>query len=137
MVRCNGCDASGLRFDSHLADFFFFHCFFPGSVQLLPLFKGQYCQVRITRLELGIGQGQLSVRLGLVQCQLSIRLVQCQIRLAQLQIRDRLGQRKVTLGLQLKLRLGCRFIFQLYLLPFYQSFCCCHPGGNTDTAKKM
>jgi len=34
-------------------------------------------------------------------------------------------------------RLGCRFIFYLYLLPFYQAVCCCHPGGkiiNIDTA---
>jgi len=27
---------------------------------------------------------------------------------------------------------------QLYLLPFYQAFCCCHPhpGGEIDTAYK-
>jgi len=31
MARCYGCNANGLRFDSCLADFLFFLCFFPGS----------------------------------------------------------------------------------------------------------
>jgi len=46
-----------------------------------------------------------------------------------IKVRDRL-----RLQLGLRLELGCRFIFYLHLLPFYQAFCCCHLGGKIDTA---
>ena len=113
--------------------FVFFLCFFPGSSQVLPF------RVRIAR------QVRIWGRLALAQCQVRLVLAKRQVkdRLGKLSVRLAQGQVRIRVSLGLRLGLGCMFIFQLYLLPFYQAFCCpilvakqtLPSGGKIDPTK--